>query len=121
MVQNRTEIAEQWAQLGRFDLELGDDYALLLDTQRTPSEAKPFIIAIVVAHALGNAGIREAELTALIKKMMAGMPAVSNVTTTQVKQALADYDLVTKADGFISPTPLVARFQVKPEEEILND
>lgn len=121
LTDNRTMIAEQWAQLDRFALEVGDDYALLLDQQRTPSEAKPFVIAIVVAHALGSAGVPQDELTALIKQTMADIPAVANLTTTQVKQALFDYDLVAQTDGFVSPTPLVARFEVKPEEAVIND
>lgn len=121
LTDNRVLIADQWAQLDRFEFEVGDDYALLLDQQRTPSEAKPFVIAIMVAHELGNAGVPQDELTALIKRTMVGIPAVASLTTTQVKQALFDYDLIEQRAGFISPTPLVARFQVKPEEEIVND
>lgn len=117
---NQTAIAEQWAQLDRFYLEVGDDYALLLDKQRIPSEAKPFVIAIVVAHALG-VGVAQDELTTVIRQTMVGMPAAKNVTTTQVKQALSDYDLVDQSDGFVSPTALVSRFHVETEEEIDND
>jgi len=117
---NQTAIAEQWAQLDRFYLEVGDDYALLLDKQRIPSEAKPFVIAIVVAHALG-VGVVQDELTTVIRQTMVGMPAAKNVTTTQVKQALSDYDLIDQSDGFVSPTALVSRFHVETEEEIDND
>ncbi len=69
---NKQEIAEQWAQGGRFVLEIGDRYALLLDTQRQPSVAKPYLVALAVAHQLG-AGVAAADLTALIRKKAVAM------------------------------------------------
>ncbi len=67
---NKQEIAEQWAQGGRFVLEIGDRYALLL--QRQPSVAKPYLVALAMAHQLG-AGVAAADLTALIRKEAVAM------------------------------------------------
>lgn len=120
LMANRVAIAAQWAQLQRFDLEVGDDYALLLDTQRQPSGAKPFIVAIAVAQRLGI-GVQKDELAELVKKVLTTVVPVENVTTTLVKQALFEFGLVTERAGFISPTPLVARFTVKAEEEAAYD
>lgn len=69
---NKLQIAEQWALRGRFVLEIGDRYALHLDTQRQPSVACPYLVALAVAHQLG-AGVAAAALTALIRKMPVAM------------------------------------------------
>jgi len=120
LMASRHAIAEQWVQLQRFDLEVGDDYALLLDTQRKPSGSKPFIVAIAVAQRLG-VGVPEDELSQLIRKVMQTVVPVDNVATTLVKQALFDFGLATNDQYFVSPTPLVARFTVKAEENINDD
>lgn len=52
LLANRAALAQQWAELDRFDLECGDGYALLLDKTRQPSQAKPTVVAIAVARAI---------------------------------------------------------------------
>lgn len=117
---NVEEIAARWAPLDRFYLEVGDHYALLVDQTRKPSGAQPFIVAIAVAKLLG-AGVYENELNELIKKTVSQMSATANITTTQVKQALEDYDLAEYTGDLIIATPLIERFAVTDEKESQND
>ncbi|GEO65713.1 hypothetical protein [Levilactobacillus spicheri] len=117
--EHRTELAQQWAELGRFDLECGDDYALLLDRTRTPSRAKPTVVAIAVARQIGEVGLPAAKLMAKIKQVTAVLFPDATISPTLVKQALAELGLVTVRDTFVVATPIAQRFLAKttPEEE----
>ncbi|WP_049150775.1 hypothetical protein, partial [Lacticaseibacillus rhamnosus] len=117
---NKQEIAEQWAQGGRFVLEIGDRYALLLDTQRQPSVAKPYLVALAVAHQLG-AGVAAADLTALIRKVTEEIFSGFTIQPSQVKAALLENDLMVSQDDYWLPTPIVERFLVTQEEDIKGD
>lgn len=103
---NKQEIAEQWAQGGRFVLEIGDRYALLLDTQRQPSVAKPYLVALAVAHQLG-AGVAAADLTALIRKVTEEIFPGFTIQPSQVKAALLENDLMVNQDDYWLPTPTI--------------
>ncbi|WP_261807359.1 DUF4194 domain-containing protein [Lapidilactobacillus luobeiensis] len=109
--EHQAEIAAQWAQLGRFGLEMGQDYALLLDRQRQPSVAQPFILAIAVAQSLG-AGIPVAALSPRINAVAAQVLPRYQGGTTPVKQALLSNGLVQEHAGFVVPTVLANRFAV---------
>lgn len=109
---HKAEIAEQWAQLGRFDLECGDDYALLLDNTRQPSKAKPFVVAIAVANSLG-VGIPSDMLTTRIHLLTRQIFPETDVSVSLVKQALTDNGLVKEENQYVSPTPIVSRFVMR--------
>ena len=109
--EHQAEIAAQWAQLGRFELEMGQDYALLLDRQRQPSTAQPFILAIAVAQSLG-AGIPVAALSSRINAVAARVLPHYQGGTTPVKQALLTNGLAQEHAGFVVPTILASRFAV---------
>lgn len=113
---NRESIAQQWAELDRFDLECGDDYVLLLDKSRTPSRAKPTAVAINVARQIG-VGMPEAKLNQKIKQVTAQLFPDYTLAPTPVKQALIEFCLVTIQHDFVSPTPLVSRFMVTTQAE----
>lgn len=113
---NKNTIAQQWSQLQRFDLECGDDYALLLDRQRQPSTSKPFVIAVKIARSLG-AGVPVEQLNRLIQRMIRQMFPDHSISISLVKQALFDYSLAVKQDGFITPTAIAQRFAVHIDEE----
>lgn len=116
LITNKTEIAAQWAQTGRFILECGDNYALLLDTKRQPSVAKPFVLAIAVAHSLG-VGVQEEFLNQRIHEISDQMFPKSTLSISNVKQELFDNQLVRNNHGFIVPTTLSSRFKVGAESE----
>lgn len=113
---NRQAIAQQWAQLDRFDLEIGDDYALLLDHARTPSRAKPTVVAIALARQIG-VGIPLEKLNQKIKQVAAVLLPNYPINLTLVKQALTDLGLVTIQSDFVTPTPLATRFMAKTQSE----
>jgi len=109
---HKEEIAAQWSQLDRFELECGDDYALLLDKTRQPSRAKPFVVAIAVAGSLG-VGLPVDQLGIRIRSMIRQIFPDESVTVTLVKQALTDFGLVIEENGYVSPTPIASRFAMK--------
>ncbi|MFC6169635.1 hypothetical protein [Loigolactobacillus jiayinensis] len=117
LVENKVKIAEKWAQLQRFELEIGDDYALLLDRQRQRSAAKPYIIALAVARSLG-AGLPQEQLNQRVHQIVERLyGAPQNVSITLVKEALFENALASKHGQNILPTPLVKRFAVRATEE----
>lgn len=109
---HKEAIAEQWAQLDRFELECGDNYALLLDKTRQPSRAKPFVVAIAVANSLG-VGLPTDQLVPRIHLLIRQIFPDTNVVISQVKQAMKEYALVKEENGYVSPTPLTSRFVMK--------
>ncbi|ERL65945.1 hypothetical protein [Schleiferilactobacillus shenzhenensis] len=113
---NKTAIADLWAQSGRFNLEVGNGYALLLDTQHTPSVAMPYLVALAVAHELGT-GVQDSGLTQKIKAAAHRLYPTNAVPPSVVKQALRDTGLIEFRDGYAVPTPLVARFTVQQGED----
>ncbi|RXT58361.1 hypothetical protein [Lacticaseibacillus chiayiensis] len=115
LVAHKEAIAEQWAQGGRFVLEVGDQYALLLDQQRQPSVAKPYLAALVVAHKLG-AGVAADELTGLIKSVTVELFPGFTIQPSQVKAALLENDLMRDQDNYWVSTPIVARFRVTQDK-----
>lgn len=116
LVAHKEEIADQWRQGGRFILEVGDHYALLLDNQRQPSVAKPYLVALTVAHELG-AGVQADELTPTIKAATEALFPGFTIQPSQVKAALIENDLMSDQDDYWVPTPIVARFLVETDEQ----
>jgi len=116
LVSNKPEIATQWQSLGRFDLECGDDYALLLDRNRQLSTARPFMIAIAVAHSLGE-GFEADQLTSRIRLIARQLYPENMVNPSAVKEMFWDNSLAYQTDGFVVPTPLADRFQVRTPRE----
>ena len=117
LIAHKTAIAEQWQQGGRFILEVGDHYALLLDSQRQPSVAKPYLVALKVAHQLG-AGVPAADLTATIKDAAEALFPGFTIQSSQVKAALLENDLMRDQDGYWVPTPIVPRFLVETDTPV---
>lgn len=113
---HRLEIAAQWNQLGRFALECGEDYALLLDTQRQPVTSRAFVVAIAVAQQLG-AGVPIDDLTAVIKRVTPTVIGDKVLAPTLVKQALLENGLAVARNGFYTATVLVKRFNVTTATE----
>ena len=109
LLKNKEQIASQWSELGRFDLECGNNYALLLDKNRQPSKSKQAAVAIAVAQDI-HEGIPEAELMPRIKQVTKKVLTKSTVSASLIKQALIEFDLVVIENEFVSPTAIVKRF-----------
>lgn len=114
LLDNKVQIAEQWANLDRFDLECGDDYALLLDKKRIPIKSRPGVIAIDVSHKI-HAGISEVQLNQVIKYSTERLFPQKDISPSIVKNSLADLGIVRINNQFVYPTPLVKRFAVGEE------
>lgn len=119
--QNKEKIADQWSKLQRFDLEVGQHYALLLDNQRQPVTARAFVVAIAVAQQLG-AGVPVEQLTAEIKRVMPSVIGDQEVVPTEVKKTLLTNELIEEHNGYYVPTRLVQRFAVATanEEDVVH-
>lgn len=116
LMENKVAIAAQWIQTGRFILECADNYALLLDTKRQPSVAKPFVLAIAVAHSL-KVGVPEDQLNQRIHEVADQKFPEFALNISAVKQELFENQLVRNNHGFIVPTTLSNRFEVGTESE----
>jgi len=116
LIANKIIIADQWRQTNRFVLECGDDYALLLDERRTPSTAKPFVIAVGVARSLG-VGIPEEQLSMRIHQVSEQVLPGYPINISLVKEALRDNALARVQDGYVMATPLVHRFAMHTADE----
>lgn len=119
--EHKAEIAAQWAQLQRFNLECGETYALLLDTQRQPVTARAFVVAIAVAKKLG-VGVPVAKLNDAIRQVIPSILGKNSVTPTEVKRTLLTNSLIIERNGFYTPTALVTRFDVATanEEDVVH-
>ncbi|BDR58488.1 hypothetical protein [Xylocopilactobacillus apicola] len=111
-ISNKDLIAQKWAQLKRFDLECGDDYALLLDRSRRTSSSKAFMTAILVAQSL-TAGLPKSRLTLLIQQTAKQYFPHFQISISEVRRLLFEQALATQNNGFIIATPVVNRFHVK--------
>lgn len=118
LLDKKDKIAAQWENLDRFDLECGDDYALLLDKKRQQVKSRPAVVAIAVAHGI-HAGISEDELNQLIKDNVEKLFPSKKITVSQVKESLNDFDLIKIKHDFVYPAPIVKRFAI--EEEISQE
>jgi len=115
LLDKKDKIAEQWENLDRFDLECGDDYAVLLDKKRQKSKSKPAVVAIAVAHSI-HAGISEAKLNQLIKDSINKLFPAKDISVTNVKDLLSKLYLIKIKNDFVYPTPIVKRFAIEDKE-----
>jgi len=120
LLTHKAEIASQWDQLGRFVLDCGDGYAMLLDTRRKPSRAKPFVVAISVAKSLG-VGLPITQLMGRIQLITRQIYPDHTISPSLVKEALLENDLVIMRDGYASPTPIAKRFAMRTDDEITEN
>jgi len=111
LVDKKDKIAEQWENLDRFDLECGDDYALLLDKKRQQVKSKPAVVAIAVSHSI-HAGISEAELDQQIKDNIRKLFPTNNIAVSNVRDSLSEFDLIKIKNNFVYPAPIVKRFAI---------
>ncbi len=112
LYKNKSQIAEQWAALDRFDLEIGDSYALLLDKKRQQIKSKPAVTAISVAKSI-RTGISQDKLNTLIKERIDDIFPNNYIALSQVKESLMDLGLIAIKNEFIFPTPIVQRFDLE--------
>jgi len=112
LLDNKNKIFEQWENLDRFDLECGDDYALLLDKKRQQVKSKPAVVAIAVAHSI-HSGISESELNQLIKDNINKLFPTNNIAVSNVKESLSEFDLIKTKNDFVYPAPIVKRFAIE--------
>jgi len=115
LLDNKDKISEQWGNLDRFDLECGDDYALLLDKKRQQTKSKPAVVAISVAHSI-HAGISEAEFNQLIKDNINKLFPTNNIALSNVKESLSEFDLIKIKNDFVYPAPTVKRFAIEEKK-----
>lgn len=120
LLDKKEKIAEQWANLDRFDIEIGDNYALLLDKKRQQAKSKPAVVAIAVARAI-HTGISEVDLNVVIKEKIAEIFPNNNIGLSLVKESLIDFGLINIHDDFIFPTPIIQRFAVSKKNRSTYD
>lgn len=115
LTENKMEIAEMWRPLRRFYLEVGDDYALLLDGNRRQQRSRAYFVALGVSHSLG-AGMPDVDLGAQIRLMARQLYPDATVNQSFVKDALTDSALARCINGFWVATPIAQRFNYTLED-----
>ncbi|MFD1428829.1 hypothetical protein [Lacticaseibacillus mingshuiensis] len=121
LLANKIQIEAQWRQLDRFYLEIGDDYALLLDANRTPLRSRPYFIAAKVAQTLGQ-GLPDAALNGRIRSIGKQLYPRAEVAAILVRQALGENAFAYQRDDFWLATPLAGRLKlVLDEQENFDD
>ncbi|QEA53014.1 hypothetical protein [Loigolactobacillus coryniformis] len=117
LIADRDKIAAQWEPLQRFALEIGTDYALLLDRQRQKITAKAYTAALAVARSLG-AGMPESQLNQRIRLIVRQLFATDKkVVISDVRRALFANGLATMFGQNVLPTAVSGRFAVRATEE----
>lgn len=117
LISNQDKIVEKLAPLQRFELEIGADYALLLDRHRPKINSKPYTVALSVARSLGI-GLPEVQLSQRIHQVNQQLFNNANeVALSLVRAALFDNGLAIISGHNIVPTAVVNRFAVQITEE----
>lgn len=114
--QNKATIESDWHVLQRYYLECGNDYALLLDDYRKPSESRQFYTAIKVAQSLG-AGLSQTEYHQRIKQIWHQLYPNVTCNLSLVKNMLNTSGLVREVSGLVMATPLAKRYVIQLIEE----
>lgn len=114
--EHKDEIAEQWAILDRFDLEVSDGYALLLDKKRQQVKSRTGVVAIAVARSL-HMGISFDDLTTLIKDQTTKLFPKIYISPSDIKSALTDFGLISIKNDYVYPTPLIQRFAIEDQSK----
>lgn len=112
---NLAEIAGQWRPLARFYLEVGDDYALLLDATRQMTKARAYFVAVAVAKSMGG-GLPDADLAARINQLARQLYPHVTVASAQVRAELTTSALAVLRADFWQATPLAGRVAIELEE-----
>lgn len=116
LAQNKIVIESQWRDLQRFYLECGDQYALLLDDFRKPSESRQFYAAIRVAQSLGS-GLPIAKYHHRIKTVWQQLYPDATVNLSLVKKTIIDAALATEVNSYMVATPLAKRYVIPTKKE----
>jgi hypothetical protein len=114
--QQKVAIAAAWQPLQRFYLEVGDDYALLLDANRRQLSSRQYFLALKVAQSLG-VGLPQDQLGRRIKLLARQLYPQAAINQTQVKEALVDNGLARLENGSWLATPVAKRFAITLEED----
>ncbi|CAJ1192510.1 hypothetical protein CPEBRM1_ABPJDJAI_01403 [Companilactobacillus paralimentarius] len=112
LMDHKDSISQSWKNLNRFDLEIGDNYALLLDTKRQQVKSKPSVVAIAVAKAI-HTGVSENNSNDLIKEQTRIIFPKNSIALSAVKEVLMGFGLIKIKNEFIFPTPLIQRFSIE--------
>lgn len=112
---NKGAIEAQWAQLSRFYLEVGDDYAMLLDSERRPVKSRQFFVAVKVAQSLGS-GLAGGELNARIRLVNEQLYPDTALALNMVKTEMLGAGLAVAQAGYWLKTPVAERFTISLTE-----
>lgn len=114
--QQKSQIAAAWQPLQRFYLEVGDDYAVLLDASRRQLASRQYFIALAVARSL-TSGLPEAQLGSRIKQIARQLYPEANINPAYVKDELRDNALAWLDHGTWVATPVALRFAITLEDD----
>lgn len=116
LLQQKAQISAAWQPLERFYLEVGDDYAVLLDGDRRQLSSRQYFIALAVARSL-TSGLPDDLLGTRIKQLARQLYPKANVNQTQVKDELRLNSLAKIEHGSWVATPLAQRFAITLEDD----
>ncbi|WP_461226171.1 hypothetical protein [Lacticaseibacillus suihuaensis] len=114
--QLKAQISASWQPLQRFYLEVGDDYAALLDASRRELTSRQYFVALAVARTLAS-GLADELLGTRIKQLAQQLYPQASVNPSLVKDELRLNGLARLEHGSWLATPLVQRFAITLEDE----
>ncbi|WP_179394503.1 hypothetical protein [Lacticaseibacillus absianus] len=118
--QLKSQISAAWQPLQRFYLEVGDDYAALLDADRRELTSRQYFVALPVARSLAS-GLPDAALGTRIRQLARQLYPQANVNQSLVKDELRLNGLATLEHGSWVATPLAKRFAITLEDDDVGE
>lgn len=114
--ENKQAIADLWVPLQRFYLEVGDDYALLLDANRRQLKSRQYFVAIAVARSLG-AGVANGDLGRRIAQLSEQLYPNESVNPSFVREELRNNALAYQDNDYWVATAVASRFAITLEDK----
>ncbi|MCH4164405.1 MAG: hypothetical protein LKF37_06420 [Lentilactobacillus diolivorans] len=110
LIENKVQLSKDWQPLNRFRLEVGNDYAVLLDSQQHKREAKPFIVAIALANKMG-ATLAKTAFPKQVRQVAKDLFPGRTINASDVKKGLLENALVLDKGDYFERTPVAKRFR----------
>lgn len=114
--EQKEQIAASWQPLQRFYLEVGDNYAVLLDANRRQQTSRQYFLALATARSLG-VGLPKAALNKRIKQLARQLYPKATINSTLVKDAMVANGLAYLYNESWIATPLTKRFAITVEDK----
>lgn len=117
LIENKDELSKAWQPLARFRLEIGDDYAVLLDGHQQKRSTRPLMIALTLVNKMGPV-LEKASFTKTVRQITKTVSTDWSVNASDVRRSLIENALVVDKGDYFERTAVVNRFAIgEPEQD----